>query len=327
MLKHKRMNVQVSSCPSPKKDDLKGVAKEETMGMPVKRKEAKKNQEMDEAVDKKDSVEVGKDDKKPGKMDAEEDQDARIKSEDKKSGEKIFDEAIKIAHAEIAKKNETEGSGSGPARASSVGKENFNNGGKKAETDVKKISKEDGRGGEKVDGEEEQKAMAEAKEDGEEAARRIQGLEPPQDDMEEELKVLKEGTSDKQDKEVSTNKLGKDEVPEEKKKESLKKESLKKDSTDKKDSLEKISADKKDSDVEKDPTLEKVLEELDPTKDEKCCGFVGIEPVGGRYCTDPLLRGLLFFCQVVPLLLRHQVEVQGLWQAHAKGLGGQEGIG
>ena len=268
MLKHKRMNVQVSSCPSPKKDDLKGVAKEETMGMPVKRKEAKKNQEMDEAVDKKDSVEVGKDDKKPGKVDAEEDQDARIKSEDKKSGGEIFDEAIKIAHAEIVKR-------SGPARASSVGKENFNNGGKKAETDVKKISEADGRGGEKVAGEEEQKAMAEAKEDGEEAARRIQGLEPPQDDMEEELK---EGTSDRQDKEVSTNKLGKDEVPEEKKK-----ESLKKDSTDKKDSLEKISADKKDSDVEKDPTLEKVLEELDPTKDEKCCGFVGIEPVGGRY--------------------------------------------
>ena len=234
MLKHKRMNVQVSSCPSPKKDDLKGVAKEETMGMPVKRKEAKKNQEMDEAVDKKDSVEVGKDDKKPGKVDAEEDQDARIKSEDKKCGGEIFDEAIKIAHAEIVKKKKTEGSGSGPARASSVGKENLNHGGKKAETDVKKISEADGRGGEKVAGQEEQKAMAEAKEDGEEAARRIQGLEPPQDDMEEELKVLKEGTSDKQDKEVSTNKLGKDEVPEEKKKESLKKVS-----TDKKDSLEK----------------------------------------------------------------------------------------
>jgi len=279
MLKHKRMNVQVSSCPSPKKDDLKGVAKEETMGMPVKRKEAKKNQEMDEAVDKKDSVEVGKDDKKPGKVDAEEDQDARIKSEDKNSGGEIFDEAIKIAHAEIVKKKKTEGSGSGPARASSVGKENLNHGGKKAETDVKKISKTDGRGGEKVDGEEEQKARAdEAKEGGEEASRRIQGLEPPQDDMEEELKEEKEGTSDRQDKEVSTNKLGKDEVPEKKKKESLKKVS-----TDKKDSLEKISADKKDSDVEKDPTLEKVLEELDPTKDEKCCGFVGIEPVGGRW--------------------------------------------
>ena len=186
---------------------------------------------MDEAVDRKVSMEVGKEDKKPGKVDAEEDQDARIKK--------------------------------------------VNHGGKKAETDVKKISEADGRGGEKVAGEEEQKAMAEAKEDGEEAARRIQGLEPPQDDMEEELK---EGTSDRQDKEVSTNKLGKDEVPEEKKKESLKKVS-----TDKKDSLEKISADKKDSDVEKDPTLEKVLEELEPTKDEKCCGFVGIEPVGGRY--------------------------------------------
>ena len=280
MLKHKRMNVQVSSCPSPKKDDLKGVAKEETMGMPVKGKEAKKNQEMDEAVDKKVSMEVGKEDKKPGKVDAEEGQDARIKSEDKKSGGEIFDEAIKIAHAEIAKKNETEGSGSGPSRASSVDKEKVNHGGKKAETDVKKIPKADGRGGEKVDGEEEQKANTYSKEVGEEVSRRIQGLEPPQDDMEEELK---EGTSDRQDKEVSTNKLGKDEVPEEKKKESLKKESLKKDSTDKKDSLEKISADKKDSDVEKDPTLEKVLEELDPTKDEKCCGFVGIEPVGGRY--------------------------------------------
>ena len=230
MLKHKRMN-------APKKDDLKDVAKEETMGMPVKRKEAKKNQEMDEAVDKKDSVEVGKDDKKPGKVDAEEDQDARIKK--------------------------------------------VNRGGKKAETDVKKISKADGRGGEKVDGEEEQKANTYSKEVAEEVSRRIRGLEPPQDDMEDELKEEKEGTSDKLDKEVSTNKLGKDEVPQEKKKESLKKVS-----TDKKDSLEKISADKKDSDVEKDPTLEKVLEELDPTKDEKCCGFVGIEPVGGRYKTD-----------------------------------------
>ena len=264
MLKHKRMN-------APKKDDLKDVAKEETMGMPVKRKEAKKNQEMDEAVDKKVSMEVGKEDKKPGKVDAEEGQDARIKSEDKKSGGEIFDEAIKIAHAEIVKR-------SGPARASSVGKEKVNHGGKKAETDVKKIPKADGRGGEKVDGEEEQKANTYSKEDAEEVSRRIQGLEPPQDDMEEELKEEKQGTSDMQDKEVSTNKLDKDEVPEEKKKESLKKVS-----TDKKDSLEKISADKKDSDVEKDPTLEKVLEELDPTKDEKCCGFVGIEPVGGRY--------------------------------------------
>ena len=27
-----------------------------------------------------------------------------------------------------------------------------------------------------------------------------------------------------------------------------------------------------------------------------------------------------FLGKVVPLLLRHQVEVQGLWQAHAKGL-------
>ena len=199
MLKHKRMN-------APKKDDLKDVAKEETMGMPVKGKEAKKNQEMDEAVDKKDS-------------------------------------------------------------------------------DVKKISKADGRGGEKVDGEEEQKARrAEAKEVGEEASRRIQGLEPPQDDLEEELKEEKQGTSDMQDKEVSTNKLDKDEVPEDQKTESLKKVS-----TDKKDSLEKISADKKDSDVEKvltdekDSTLEKVLDELEPSKDEKCCGFKGIEPVGGRY--------------------------------------------
>ena len=89
--------------------------KEEIIGMSVKRKEAKKNQEMDEAVDKKDSVEVGKDDKKPGKVDAEEGQDARIKSEDKKSGGEIFDEAIKIAHAEIVKKKKTERSGSGPA--------------------------------------------------------------------------------------------------------------------------------------------------------------------------------------------------------------------
>ena len=209
MLKHKRMNVQVSSCPFPKKDDLKGMAKEETMGMPVKRKEAKKNQEMDEAVDKKDSVEVGKDDKKPGKVDAEEGQDARIKSEDKKSGGEIFDEAVKIAHAE---KKKTEGSGSGPARASSVGKENLNHSGKKAETDVKKISKADGRGGEKVDGEEEQKANTYSKEDAEEVSRRIQGLEPPQDDLEEELK------EEKEDKKT---------------------ESLKKVSTDKKDSLEK----------------------------------------------------------------------------------------
>ena len=146
MLKHKRMN-------APKEDDLKDVAKEETMGMPVKGKEAKKNQEMDEAVDKKDS-------------------------------------------------------------------------------DVKKISKADGRGGEKVDGEEEQKANTYSKEVAEEVSRRIQGLEPPQDDMEEELKEEKEGTSDRQDKEVSTNKLGKDEVPEKKKKESLKKVS-----TDKKDKM------------------------------------------------------------------------------------------
>ena len=126
MLKHKRMN-------APKEDDLKDVAKEETMGMPVKGKEAKKNQEMDEAVDKKDS-------------------------------------------------------------------------------DVKKISKADGRGGEKVDGEEEQKANTYSKEDAEEVSRRIQGLEPPQDDLEEELK------EEKEDKKT---------------------ESLKKVSTDKKDSLEK----------------------------------------------------------------------------------------
>ena len=142
MLKHKRMN-------APKKDDLKDVAKEETMGMPVKGKEAKKNQEMDEAVDKKDS-------------------------------------------------------------------------------DVKKISKADGRGGEKVDGEEEQKAKTYSKEVAEEVSRRIQGLEPPQDDMEDELKEEKEGTSDKLDKEVSTNKLGKD---------GKKTESLKKVSTDKKDKM------------------------------------------------------------------------------------------
>ena len=82
MLKHKRMN-------APKKDDLKDVAKEETLGTTVKGKEAKKNQLMDEAVGKMDPVEVGKDEKKPGKVDAEaeEDEDARSKSEDKKSGD------------------------------------------------------------------------------------------------------------------------------------------------------------------------------------------------------------------------------------------------
>ena len=53
-LKHKRMN-------APKKDDLKDVAKEETLGTTVKGKEAKKNQLMDEAVGKMDPVEVGKD--------------------------------------------------------------------------------------------------------------------------------------------------------------------------------------------------------------------------------------------------------------------------
>ena len=144
------------------------------------------------------------------------------------------------------------------------------------------------------DGEDEEKAKVEAKEEvGEEASRRIQGLEPPQDDVEKKLKeekgqMAKDGTPDKQDKEVSTNKLGKGEVPEQKNKEV---------STDKKDALEieKISADKKDSDVEKvlagekESTLEKVLEELEPTKDEKCCGFMGIEPVGGRYQRDTLL--------------------------------------
>ena len=74
MLKHKRMN-------APKEDDLKDVAKEETLGTTVKGKEAKKNQLMDEAVGKMDPVEVGKDEKKPGKVDAEaeEDEDARSK--------------------------------------------------------------------------------------------------------------------------------------------------------------------------------------------------------------------------------------------------------
>ena len=109
------------------------------------------------------------------------------------------------------------------------------------------------------DGEEEEKAKVEAKEEvGEEASRRIQGLEPPQDDVEKKLKeekgqMAKDGTPDKQDK-------------------------------DKKDSdVEKVLAGEKES------TLEKVLEELEPTKDEKCCGFMGIEPVGGRYQRDTLL--------------------------------------
>ena len=50
-----------------------------------------------------------------------------------------------------------------------------------------------------------------------------------------------------------------------------------------------VREDKKDSDVEKvltnekASTLEKALEELEPSKeDKKCCGFMGIEPVGGR---------------------------------------------
>ena len=81
---------------------------------------------------------------------------------------------------------------------------------------------------------------------------------------------------------------------------------------------------------------EKEEEAVDPSKEKECCGFVGIEPVGGR------LEGLCEFrivdldtifhvhnlfklnsseitghdlLQVVPLFLRHQVGLQGLWQA------------
>ena len=261
MLKHKRMNTS-------KKDDLKDVAKEETMGMTVKGKEAKKNKEMDEAVGKKDSVEVGKGVKGPGNVEAEVDKDVRSKREDKKifeEGEKMFAEGEKIFDATEKKETETE-SGSGSAMSRN---EKVNHGGKKTETEVEKLSKTDGgrRGGEKVVGDgEEQGARGEATEVQDEASMRIQGLRRMLKEEKGKMdKLGKEGTSNKQDKQVSTNKVVKGGVSE-----------------DKKDSdLEKVSAGEKAS------TLEKVLEELEPTEDEKCCGFMdNFEPVGGRYKTD-----------------------------------------
>ena len=266
MLKHKRMNTS-------KKDDLKDVAKEETMGMTVKGKEAKKNKEMDEAVGKKDSVEVGKGVKGPGNVEAEVDKDVRSKSEDKK----IYEEEEKIFDSTEKKETETE-SGSGSAMSRN---EKVNHGGKKTETEVEKLSKTDGgrRGGEQVVGdgeendEEEQGARGEATEVQDEASMRIQGLRRMLKEEKGKMdKLGKEGTSNKQDKEVSTNKVVKGGVSE-----------------DKKDSdLEKVSAGEKAS------TLEKVLEELEPTEDEKCCGFMdNFEPVGGRYKTD-----LRFFAEI-----------------------------
>ena len=275
MLKHKRMNTS-------KKDDLKDVAKEETMGMTVKGKEAKKNKEMDEAVGKKDSVEVGKGVKGPGNVEAEVDKDVRSKREDKKifeEGEKMFAEGEKIFDATEKKETETETeSGSGSAMSRN---EKVNHGGKKTETEVEKLSKTDGgrRGGEKVVGdgeendEEEQGARGEATEVQDEASMRIQGLRRMLKEEKGKMdKLGKEGTSNKQDMEVSTNKVVKGGVSE-----------------DKKDSdLEKVSAGEKAS------TLEKVLEELEPTEDEKCCGFMdNFEPVGGRYKTD-----LRFFAEI-----------------------------
>ena len=63
------------------------------------------------------------------------------------------------------------------------------------------------------------------------------------------------------------------------------------DTTDEKGSMENISSDKKGS-----SEIEKVfddkndsLDKLEGTEDEKCCGFMGIEPVGGRYQRDTLL--------------------------------------
>ena len=262
MLKHKRMNTS-------KKDDLKDVAKEETMGMTVKGKEAKKNKEMDEAVGKKDSVEVGKGVKGPGNVEAEVDKDVRSKREDKKifeEGEKMFAEGEKIFDATEKKETETE-SGSGSAMSRN---EKVNHGGKKTETEVEKLSKTDGgrRGGEKVVGDgEEQGARGEATEVQDEASMRIQGLRRMLKEEKGKMdKLGKEGTSNKQDKEVSTNKVVKGGV----------------------------SEDKKDSDLEKASTLEKVMEELEPTEDEKCCGFMdNFEPVGGRYKTD-----LRFFAEI-----------------------------
>ena len=252
------------------------------MGMTVKGKEAKKNKEMDEAVGKKDSVEVGKGVKGPGNVEAEVDKDVRSKREDKKifeEGEKMFAEGEKIFDATEKKETETEtepGSGSAMSR-----NEKVNHGGKKTETEVEKLSKTDGgrRGGEKVVGdgeendEEEQGARGEATEVQDEASMRIQGLRRMLKEEKGKMdKLGKEGTSNKQDKEVSTNKVVKGGVSE-----------------DKKDSdLEKVSAGEKAS------TLEKVLEELEPTEDEKCCGFMdNFEPVGGRYKTD-----LRFFAEI-----------------------------
>ena len=116
MLKHRKMN-------TPKKD----VAKEASKGMTVKGKETMKNKEIEEAVGKEDSLEAGKGNKKAGELEAKDDKDSRSKNEDNRSvetkeGEKIFDEAIKVAHAEIAaKKKESEDlnkrKGSGGARA------------------------------------------------------------------------------------------------------------------------------------------------------------------------------------------------------------------
>ena len=242
---------------------MKDVAKEETMGMTVKDKEAKKNKEMDEAVGKKDSVEVGKGVKGPGNVEAEVDKDVRSKSEDKK----IYEEEEKIFDSTEKKETETE-SGSGSAMSRN---EKVNHGGKKTETEVEKLSKADGgrRGGEKVVGdgeendEEEQGARGEATEVQDEASMRIQGLRRMLKEEKGKMdKLGKEGTSNKQDKEVSTNKVVKGGVSE-----------------DKKDSdLEKVSAGEKAS------TLEKVLEELE---------LDNFEPVGGRYKTD-----LRFFAEI-----------------------------
>ena len=174
------------------------------------------------------------------------------------------------------KERETEGSACGPEKASSVGKgkeegrkENVNHGGKMAETEVKKLSKD----------EEEQKEVEK------EASRKILGFDPPQDDDKEEMKgekgeMGKEESSDKQEKEVLTDKSGNDELPENEKKEYLKKVSTgKKDSLEIAAEVEKVLAEE----GENDSSSEKALEELEPSKDEKCCGFMGIEPVGGRY--------------------------------------------
>ena len=172
MLKHRMMNTA-------KKDDLKDVDKEATTGVTVKEKETKKNQETDDAGGKKDPKKMGK--KKLGEAEAEDDKDGKSKGEERKSGGEVFDAAIRIVHAEIAKEKETE-EGSGPGRgATSIGAgkegqtEKGNHGGKKTESDVKKLSEAEG--GEKVveDGDEakeEEEEEEEAKEMGKEAARR-----------------------------------------------------------------------------------------------------------------------------------------------------------